>query len=112
MINFYFKIKHKTNYTEKIVCIVERDVFRAKKELCRCYPNWSEVSVDSKSTTYLESPTEKQLNYITCIEKRSGVKFNGQTKQEASEYIQENKGKHREVVLEDIYHFSQHWDLD
>jgi hypothetical protein len=35
--------------------------------------------------------TEKQLAYINFIEEFAPFKFNGETKQEASKYIDENK---------------------
>ncbi len=37
--------------------------------------------------------TEKQLEYIRFIEEETGVIYKGQTKQEASKYISENKDK-------------------
>jgi hypothetical protein len=37
--------------------------------------------------------TEKQLEYIKFIEYETGVIYKGQTKQDASEYISENKDK-------------------
>lgn len=36
-------------------------------------------------------PTEKQLEYIEFIQEFSGVPFEGNTKGEASKYIDENK---------------------
>lgn len=92
MTNYYFKIKHQTNYSERTVCIVESNLFSARVELQRCYPNWNEVSVNFTLQNF-ESPTEKQLKYIAFIEEETGIKFIGQTKQEASNYIQENKEK-------------------
>ena len=92
MINYYFKIKHQTNYSEKTVCIVESNLISARVELQRCYPSWNEVSVNFTLRTF-EPPTEKQLKYIAFIEEETGVKFIGQTKQEASNYIQKNTEK-------------------
>lgn len=37
--------------------------------------------------------TEKQQSYIDFIEYETGIQFEGTTKQEASEYISENKDK-------------------
>ena len=37
--------------------------------------------------------TEKQLDYIRFIEEETGIKYNGNTKEEASKYISENKDK-------------------
>ncbi len=37
--------------------------------------------------------TEKQLSFIKLIEHETGIKYNGNTKQEASIYISENKDK-------------------
>ena len=37
--------------------------------------------------------TEKQLEYIRFIEEETGVIYEGNTKQEASKYISENKDK-------------------
>jgi hypothetical protein len=37
--------------------------------------------------------TEKQLEYIRFIEEETGIIYKGQTKQEASKYISENKDK-------------------
>jgi hypothetical protein len=37
--------------------------------------------------------TEKQLEYIRFIEEETGIIYKGQTKQEASNYISENKDK-------------------
>ena len=37
--------------------------------------------------------TEKQLNYIRFIEDETGIIYNGKTKEEASNYISENKDK-------------------
>ena len=36
-------------------------------------------------------PTDKQLEYIDFIQEFSGVSFEGNTKKEASEYIDQNK---------------------
>lgn len=41
----------------------------------------------------IENPTEKQLNYIRAIERRLSVFFVGKTKQDASKFISEYKGK-------------------
>jgi len=90
MTNYYFKIKHKTNYSEKTVCIVSNFIHEAEFELKRCYSNWNRLSLVSSSRN-LELATEKQLKYIAFIEKETGIQFTGQTKQEASNYIQENK---------------------
>ena len=37
--------------------------------------------------------TEKQKDFISIIEEETGIQFIGQTKQEASKYISENKDK-------------------
>ena len=37
--------------------------------------------------------TEKQQSFIKFIEYETGIQFEGTTKQEASEYISENKDK-------------------
>ena len=36
-------------------------------------------------------PTEKQLDYIEFIQEFSGIPFEGNTRKEAAEYIDENK---------------------
>lgn len=40
-----------------------------------------------------EQITEKQKDFISFIEEETGIQFIGQTKQEASKYISENKDK-------------------
>jgi hypothetical protein len=92
VIDYYFKIKHQTNYSERTVCIVESNLTSAKVELRRCYPNWNEVSVNYTLQNF-ESPTEKQLKYIAFIAEETGIEFTGITKKQASNYIQENKEK-------------------
>lgn len=37
--------------------------------------------------------TKKQLKYIKFIEEETGIEYKGSTKEEASEYISENKDK-------------------
>ena len=37
--------------------------------------------------------TKKQLDYIRFIEEETGIIYKGQTRQEASKYISENKDK-------------------
>jgi hypothetical protein len=37
--------------------------------------------------------TEKQMSYIRFIEEETGIKYAGNSKQDASKYIDENKDK-------------------
>ena len=37
--------------------------------------------------------TQKQLDYIRFIEEETGIEYKGNTKEEASKYISENKDK-------------------
>ena len=41
----------------------------------------------------MKEPTKKQLDFIEFIEEWTIVKFSGKTRQEASDYIDENKSK-------------------
>lgn len=40
---FKFQIRHKFNYNLRTVTIYERDEFRARQELYRCFPNYNYV---------------------------------------------------------------------
>ncbi|NCA32137.1 hypothetical protein [Adlercreutzia muris] len=46
----------------------------------------------------MSEPTPKQLAFIDDISAATGIGFTGRTKQEASDYIDENIGLYRDLI--------------
>ena len=63
-IAFKFQIRHKSNYNLRTVTIYERDEFRAKQELYRCFPNYNYVKQckQMNRTRKTKSKTIKDLS--------------------------------------------------
>lgn len=47
-IAFKFQIRHISNYNLRIVTIYERNEFKARQELYRCFPNYNYVKMLKK----------------------------------------------------------------